>query len=226
LVAYFYETDLLTYLSSFETGLTEKDTFYIFKQITSVIKYLHSKNIVHGDIKLENILYDKKNKKILLIDFGSSTKITFNKNNFLNNFNNTKNFLLNHLSGTPQYVAPEVILREEYDGFKSDIYSLGVVLYGLSTNRLPFDDEDGVYYYSWVENYYDGLRNSNFRTLPPNCLSKKLINLLCKMLAINPNLRGDINDISNHPWLKKNSFEKQNSVQKFNLKVAIANLFN
>jgi serine/threonine-protein kinase HSL1 (negative regulator of Swe1 kinase) len=210
----YVDTDLLTYLSEFECGLSEKETCHLFRQLVKILKHLHSKNIVHGDIKLENILYDRKTQNLLLIDFGSASRVQ------------SKSSKLQVMSGTPQYVAPEVILQEEYDGFKSDLYSLGVVLFALATNRLPFDDEDGVYYYSWVENYHDALFSSNTRLLPPCPLSRSLTSLIRSLLALNPGLRGNVNDILSHPWVKKNSIKQASQEpQKFNLRHILANFF-
>jgi serine/threonine protein kinase len=69
----YIDCDLLTYVNSQCGGLVESETRLIFTQMVSVLQYLHSLLVVHGDIKLENFLYNRVTRKIVLIDFGSAT---------------------------------------------------------------------------------------------------------------------------------------------------------
>jgi len=186
----YYEKDLLTHLSSFEGGMPEREARGLFKQMLRVLKYLHQKKIVHGDLKLDNFLFDDSQQRIVLIDFGSASRLS------------KKDSTLRILSGTASYVAPEVVVDQEYDGYLSDIYSLGVILFCLATNRLPFEDEDSVYYYSWVENYLDSLHCPTTRMLPPVPLSPELLQLLEKMLCLNPKFRIPLKKIKKDPWVK------------------------
>ena len=77
------------------------------------MEYLHKKNAVHLDLKLENILVNEE-MDVKIIDFGFAT------------YNQSK---LNAFGGTMSYMAPEIIQRQLYDGFKADIFSLGVILF-------------------------------------------------------------------------------------------------
>lgn len=85
--------------------------------------FLHKNNILHRDIKLDNILLDKNNN-LKLCDFGISLKV--NKDTFYTD-----------RCGTPAYIAPEIIISK-YKGFKSDYWSLGVTLFILLTASPPF----------------------------------------------------------------------------------------
>eukprot|EP01103_Thecamoeba_quadrilineata_P009281 TRINITY_DN19016_c0_g1_i1.p1 TRINITY_DN19016_c0_g1~~TRINITY_DN19016_c0_g1_i1.p1 ORF type:complete len:333 (-),score=27.93 TRINITY_DN19016_c0_g1_i1:140-1138(-) len=191
IVMEYISCDLLTYLSDRHGGLSEAESRHIFKQLRKVISYLHRKNIVHGDIKLENVLFETLSCRIVLIDFGSASILQ------------KKDEALTILSGTQQYVAPEVVLGEHYDGRKSDIYSLGVVLFCITTNRLPFDDEDGIYYYSWVENFHEALGSGDVsRMLPPVPLTTPLVDLLQKMLCLDPKHRITMKKIKSDAWHK------------------------
>jgi len=98
----------------------------IMKQILSAISYLHSQNIVHSDLKAENIMFFRDDEEDLhwkLIDFGMASKYNPEKK-------------MSHIQGTPYYIAPEV-LKNWYDS-KADIWSLGVLLYIMLSGSPPF----------------------------------------------------------------------------------------
>jgi tRNA A-37 threonylcarbamoyl transferase component Bud32 len=96
----------------------------IFKQLVSAIHYLHCQDIVHRDIKLQNVLLTP-DVHIKLIDFGYSVY----------NDSETK---LHVFCGTPSYMAPEIVRRIPYDGKATDVWALGVVLYRILTGYFPF----------------------------------------------------------------------------------------
>lgn len=86
-----------------ENRIGEKECSEIFYQIMSGVNYLHSINIYHRDIKLENIIINEENNKIKLIDYGFSICAESNK-------------LLNFLCGTPTYMPPEIVQKKDYLG--------------------------------------------------------------------------------------------------------------
>lgn len=100
----------------------------LFTQIVGAVYYAHSLNCVHRDLKLENILLDK-NGNAKLTDFGF-TRESIQKTN------------LETICGTTVYMAPELTERKKYDGFKIDIWALGVILYTMICGVMPFDEED------------------------------------------------------------------------------------
>lgn len=91
-------------------------------QIISGVKYLHSRKIIHRDIKVENILIDNDKVKIIDFDF----LLDCSKNN------------LRSKMGTPFYLSPEIYLGEKYNE-KTDNWSLGVTIYYCLTGNFPFD---------------------------------------------------------------------------------------
>ena len=110
-----------------EKRFTENEAAYIFKQLCEATDYMHSKNVIHRDIKMENIMLDQANK-IKIIDFGFSVNQGVGKK-------------LKTMCGTPTYMSPEII-KHDYDGRASDVWALGVVLFfmlnGSQTDRELF----------------------------------------------------------------------------------------
>ena len=98
----------------------------IFKQLAEGIYYLHSRNIAHRDIKLDNVLIEETTRAIKLIDFGFSV-VTPSDGGKLKIF-----------CGTPSYMAPELVRKHSYDGKQVDMWALGVLLYVMLTGVLPF----------------------------------------------------------------------------------------
>ena len=119
--------DLLSYIRK-RSKLTEQIAKFIFKQIILSLQFIHSHNIVHRDIKLDNILIDLNNN-IKICDFGVSKRI----------INNDKMF---EQCGTPAYIAPEILKNKGYEGFSVDIWSCGVVLYAMLSGTVPFKGND------------------------------------------------------------------------------------
>jgi outer membrane protein assembly factor BamB len=101
----------------------------IISQVGDALHYAHSRGLVHRDIKPSNVLIDEQGN-CLLTDFGISKMV-----------GGTSKFTqTGAIIGTPEFMSPEQILGEELDG-RSDIYSLGVVLYQLATGRPPYRAE-------------------------------------------------------------------------------------
>jgi serine/threonine protein kinase len=95
--------------------------------ICNALDYIHAQGVVHGDLRPENILVDATDR-IQLFDFGGAVKATARRFTF------TK---LSQLVGTSEYVSPEELKGKRGDA-RSDIYSLGIILYEMLTGSLPF----------------------------------------------------------------------------------------
>ena len=115
--------DLLNFVRK-RKKLDEPLAKVLFKQIIEGIGYIHSKKVLHRDIKLDNILLDGKGH-VKIADFGVSKSVK-------------KGELMFEQSGTPAYIAPEIIRDKGYKGFKADLWSAGVVLFALLFGTVPF----------------------------------------------------------------------------------------
>jgi serine/threonine protein kinase len=115
--------DLLNYVRK-RKKLEEDAAKYLFKQLVEGLGYLHSKNILHRDIKLDNILLDGKGQ-VKIADFGVSKLVHPGE-------------VMREQCGTPAYIAPEIIRDRGYSGFKADLWSAGVVLYAMLYGTVPF----------------------------------------------------------------------------------------
>ena len=158
--------------------LSEKEVLQLFTQILKAISYIHSKNIVHRDIKPENILLDQ-DMNIKLADFGLCRTMKSCS-------------LLKTPCGSPFYAPPEIIDNEDYDGKKSDIWSLGVVLFTMSTGTLPWTESNQTQLF---------LQISKADISFPSNISPPLISILQSMLNRNPLNRLSANELLENPFL-------------------------
>lgn len=184
---YVVGTELLNKIK--DNGMKEKLIKKYFKQLCTAIYYCHTHNpiIVHRDLKPENIMVDK-NDNIKLLDFGLSN---FQKGSYLNS-----------KCGSPYYLPPEIINQSKYDGRTFDIWSLGIILYVMSTGYFPYNIDDETTIPCGDMIYPEEFNQSD------QC--KKLI---FRILNKEPSLRPDIKDILLDPWFMKRE-EKRKLVKK------------
>ncbi|XP_019502966.1 PREDICTED: serine/threonine-protein kinase SIK3 isoform X2 [Hipposideros armiger] len=159
--------------------MAEKEARRKFKQIVAAVFFCHCRNIVHRDLKAENLLLDA-NLNIKIADFGFSNLFTPGQ-------------LLKTWCGSPPYAAPELFEGKEYDGPKVDIWSLGVVLYVLVCGALPFDG-------STLQNLRARVLSGKFRI--PFFMSTECEHLIRHMLVLDPSKRLSMEQICKHKWMK------------------------
>ena len=193
--------------------LNEEETSFFFYQIINAIEYIHSKGIVHRDLKPENLLLCEKNK-LKIIDFGLS-----------NYYNNNK--LLITPCGSPCYAAPEMVSGKKYNGFKTDIWAIGITLFAMLCGYLPFEDIDNDVLFKKI---------LDCKIEFPDYLSHLSKDIINKILNVQPEKRYCINDIKCHQFylngkkIYENVFgcdvDLKKEEKKFRRKISAENLIN
>ena len=198
---YYEYGDLSQFLN--KQPLKEKFTRKYMKQLSNGLKYLLDNNILHRDLKPQNILLSK-NFDIKLTDFGFATYYT-------------KDTIINTLCGSPMYMAPEIITKNSYN-YNSDLWSVGIILYEMIHGYTPFN----------VSNFIDLIKEIKKKNIQikmdvsEEC--KELIYSLCK---INPKERLSWNDYFNHNWFTNNEIlEDENNLMNFNFEQSLPNINN
>lgn len=163
----------------------------VFRQMVSAVGYVHQMGIAHRDLKLENFLFESKEKDALvkLIDFGLSKKYGIQR--------------MTTLVGTAYYIAPEILLHQDCYGPLCDVWSLGVILFMMLSGWPPFGGDDDRQI----------MRNIKRNEVDFNCPEKGYWDkmpgaqkLLRKMLTKDAKSRPSCAQILADPWMKeKNS---------------------
>lgn len=160
--------------------LSEHDAIYVYRQMMCAMEYCHSFNICHRDLKPENILLSETGD-VKIIDFGMAAL----------HQNDQK---LHTSCGSPHYAAPELLKSKTYRGDKADIWSMGVILFAMLAQRLPFDDPHLPTMLS--------LSKRGIYTMPEN-FTADAQDLLRRTLVTDPNKRISIQEMWEHPAIKK-----------------------
>ena len=189
-VMHYAEGGELTQLIFNKEKLTEERIKFIFKQIHEGVKFIHSKNVIHRDLKPNNILFlDKEKTHVVIIDFGISGIANGKSREVIK-------------AGTIKYIPPEIFSKDQYQSSsKIDIWALGVILYLMNFKIFPFEGNDD-----------DVIEKIQFEPLhfPTGIkIKKSLIKLINGMLEKNHNRRIDILDSLFENWYNDNSNDFQ-----------------
>ena len=142
--------DMLTYLQKIDGPMREDECQHWMKQLCDAVGYLHERDIIHRDLKLENLLIDST-KQLKLCDFGFSKQLhtsqtTSSKGSPLHRASSTVSLNEDELSktycGSKAYASPEILLGEPYDPRKADIWALGCIFFIFLTGKMPFKENN------------------------------------------------------------------------------------
>ncbi|TRY96634.1 hypothetical protein DNTS_024256 [Danionella cerebrum] len=178
---------------------TERDAANVIRQVLEAVAYIHSLNIVHRNLKLENLMYyrESNHNKVVLRDF------------YLSRFENGS---LTEPCGTPEYLAPEVVARHRY-GRPVDCWAVGVIMYILLSGNPPFYDE--------TEEENTDMHNriifcrivaGEFEFDSPywDDISPSAKELVCRLMDVDQMLRITAQDALSHTWIAGNGASEKN----------------
>jgi len=168
---------------------SEPEAAHIFRQIISAVAYMHELNVVHRDLKLDNILINEQNgNEIKIIDFGFATGCG-------------KDEKLTMQCGTPQYMCPDLAKRQQYHGQAADVWACGVILYILVVGRLPFFAE-------YEGDLFRKIQNAKYKFPDDNdeegrAVSQGVKNLIIRIFNKDASKRATAAQVLEDPWLKR-----------------------
>ncbi|ORZ12285.1 kinase-like domain-containing protein [Absidia repens] len=165
--------------------ITVKD---LFLQLVTTVQWIHEKNVVHRDLKLENILLYRNNGqlKLKVSDFGLARVI------------DPKQPLLSTRCGSEEYAAPEIVQGIGYDGRLTDTWACGVILYAMLVSYLPFSARDGT---SLSQLFYQ-IVQATIRWPKDQVISSHAKQVVSSLILRQPEKRMSLADIPSLPWFQ------------------------
>lgn len=171
--------DLFDYIQNAER-LPENEARLIFVQIVNAVVHLAENNIVHGDIKDENIIIDGKTGQIKLIDFGSNKRFAPEDH-------------FERYTGTPQMACPEAASNQPFNPMRQELWSLGVLLYILLTGDYPFETANDI-------------REGNIKRIADDILlevSEDSLDVIERLLQPDSHQQMTLEQLRRHRWLRQ-----------------------
>ncbi|CAN6555007.1 unnamed protein product [Malus baccata var. baccata] len=168
---------------------SEDEARFFFQQLISGVSYCHAMQVCHRDLKLENTLLDgSPAPRLKICDFG------YSKSSVLHS--QPKSTV-----GTPAYIAPEVLLKKEYDGKIADVWSCAVTLYVMLVGAYPFEDPGEPKNFRKTIHRITNVQYSipDYVHISPECR-----HLISRIFVAEPEKRITIPEIRNHEWFLKN----------------------
>lgn len=160
--------------------LTEIEARFFMVQLLGAVSYMHSRLVIHRDLKLGNVFIDN-GMNLKIGDFGLAARLE------------QKRQRRNTICGTPNYIAPELLVGNHEHTFSVDIWALGIILYAMLFTKPPFQEKD-------VNVIYERIKKNDLHFPHEYSASPEAIDLIRHMLAHNPQHRPSVSDILEHPW--------------------------
>lgn len=152
--------------------VSTREALCVWKQIVSGVLYLHQEGLCHRDLKLENVVFDRENGTVKLIDFATATS----------------GGSAVGIVGSKRYMAPEMYSEIHYAGFPVDVWSLGIMAYFLLNRRFP-----------WNEAH---LSDADFRGYTEKGAISGLLEAIWPCLAVLPTSRISVQSLADSEWFQ------------------------
>jgi serine/threonine protein kinase len=189
--------------------LSEPEGGRLFAQLIDGVHYLHSKNVVHRDLKLENLLLSSCND-LIIIDFGFANQFpsgplqsptdddpVFDVSCHVPD----RHCMMATSCGSPCYAAPELVIADGYIGTVADVWSCGVILFAMLAGYLPFDDDPANPHGDNITLLYKYILSEPTPLNFPAHVSESARDLIRRMLTPDPEKRVSVHEVIRHPWL-------------------------
>lgn len=164
-------------------SVSEPEVRFFMVQIVGAIKYLHSRRVIHRDLKLGNIFFDP-DMNLKIGDFGLASVLPAN---------DSRKYTI---CGTPNYIAPEVLGgKNTGHSFEVDIWAIGIMMYALLIGKPPFQAKD-------VQVIYERIKKTEYSFPSDKPISDDAKILIKDLLSLNPLNRPTINEILSYDWFK------------------------
>ena len=208
------DNSLQNILDERKEGFTCKQIFNIMSQLNNTFKIMHKNNIIHRDLKLDNILVKYKDNNnnnndsdinfiVKLTDYGISKQL--------------KRTINTTSIGTIQTMAPEILEGKNKYGYACDLWSIGIIIYQLFFKEYPYKGETQVAIYKQIEE----LGKKVLKTTK----NEKLDNLINSLLIRDPEKRINYEKYFNHPFFKEN-YIKNSCINNNNINLKSRNMRN
>ncbi|XP_068117325.1 serine/threonine-protein kinase H1 [Hyperolius riggenbachi] len=167
-------------------SFTERDATHVLQMVLEGVKYLHTLGITHRDLKPENLLYyhPGTDSKIMITDFGLASARK-----------KGDECLMKTTCGTPEYIAPEILVRKPYTN-SVDMWALGVISYILLSGTMPFEDDNRTRLYRQI------LKGKySYSGEPWPSVSNLAKDFIDRLLMVEPSERMTASQALKHPWV-------------------------
>ncbi|KAH3903307.1 probable Cell cycle serine/threonine-protein kinase CDC5/MSD2 [Saccharomycodes ludwigii] len=163
--------------------ITEPEARYFTTQIVGGVKYMHSRRVIHRDLKLGNIFFDSE-YNLKIGDFGLAAVLSSERERKYT------------VCGTPNYIAPEVLTgKHTGHSFEVDIWSIGIMIYAMLIGKPPFQSKD-------VNKIYQRIKTGDYYFPDDRPITSEAELLIKDILAINPLERPSLNEIMDSVWFR------------------------
>jgi serine/threonine protein kinase len=209
--------DLFDYIFTVGKGLPENIARFYFHKLIDAIEFLHENNVVHRDLKLENLLLDSE-YRLKIADFGLSTTV---ESSYGGGVMHTR-------VGTERYMPPEMLEKNAYVGICADLFAAGIILFVLVVGIMPTHKtaESNDYLYKYIrkkeyEKYWTVI--AKLLNLDLSDISEDFFHLVTTMIKYDYKKRFTIEEIKAHPWMKgpiatEEEVKKELSLRKHDIK--------